>query len=277
MHVLRGALLFILLCPFHLGLVTQPPRLGLAHRRVRCRGPPCDVRAAALPHDGPGPSDAARFAELEEALAEKQRRITQLEAELRLWQDIRDPRPGASKPMEPAWWDPTYVQAFLGARPIGRVATSFPEKNGTPRQGAIVPASKARLALEFGNNPQHAVDGLSEFSHVWLLFLFHDNGPPTPPRAKVRPPRLGGATKGVFATRAPHRPNPIGLSLCRLDRVEGHVLELSGVDLVTYTHTHMHIHTHIRVFDRVVGHVLELSGVDLVDALSDVKYTSMCM
>ena len=54
-------------------------------------------------------------------------------------------------------------------------------------------------------------------------------------RAQVKPPRLGGATKGVFATRAPHRPNPIGLSLCRLDRVDGHVLELSGVDLVDGT------------------------------------------
>jgi len=56
------------------------------------------------------------------------------------------------------------LQEWLGARPIGRIITSFPEKNGTPRQGAIAPASKARLQLEFGNNPQHSVEGLSDFS-----------------------------------------------------------------------------------------------------------------
>jgi tRNA-Thr(GGU) m(6)t(6)A37 methyltransferase TsaA len=113
--------------------------------------------------------------------------------------------------------------------------TSFPDKNGTPRQGSVAPASRARLEIEFGNNPEHSLAGLLEFSHVWLLFLFHQNGAPTPPRAKVKPPRLDGATKGVFATRAPHRPNPIGLSLCKLDGIEGHVLQLSGVDLVDGT------------------------------------------
>jgi tRNA-Thr(GGU) m(6)t(6)A37 methyltransferase TsaA len=136
---------------------------------------------------------------------------------------------------EPKWWHPTEVQSWLGARPIGRIRTSFPEKNGTPRQGCIAPASKARLAIEFGNNPHHSLEGLEDFSHVWLLFLFHDNGPPTPPRAKIKPPRLGGATKGIFATRAPHRPNPIGLTLCQLQRIGGNELHLSGVDLVDGT------------------------------------------
>lgn len=144
-------------------------------------------------------------------------------------------RTGTLKSREPSWWHPQQLQEWLGARPIGTVMTSFPEKNGTPRQGSVAPASKARLEIGFGNNPQHSVEGLSDFSHVWLLFLFHHNGPHTPPKAKVRPPRLGGATKGVFATRAPHRPNPIGLSLCKLDRVTGNVLELSGVDLVDGT------------------------------------------
>ena len=96
----------------------------------------------------------------------------------------------------------------------------------------MCPASQARLDLEFGSNPQNSVEGLEDFSHVWLVFLFHDNGMTWCPKAHVIPPRLNGSRKGVFATRSPHRPNPIGLSLVRLDSVQGRSLFLSGVDIV---------------------------------------------
>mmetsp|Transcript_35666 Transcript_35666/g.83878 ORF Transcript_35666/g.83878 Transcript_35666/m.83878 type:complete len:391 (-) Transcript_35666:458-1630(-) len=118
---------------------------------------------------------------------------------------------------------------------VGTIKTCFPTKNGCPRQGAICPSSAGQLRISFGNNPQHSLDGLADFSHVWLLFLFHDNGANFSPRAKVFPPRLGGKPKGVFSTRAPHRPNAIGLTLCRLDRVHADTLFLSGVDLIDGT------------------------------------------
>ena len=145
---------------------------------------------------------ARSYAEIERLSA----RVRELEAERA--EEKMLPRPSqlsirharqkdAAEPCrEASWWDPAEVQEWLGARPIGRIMTSFPEKNGTPRQGSVVPASKARLVIEFGNNPQHALEGLEAFSHVWLLFLFHDNRHDAPPKAKVRPPRLGGATKG---------------------------------------------------------------------------------
>jgi len=177
----------------------------------------------------------AKTAELEAEKACAMDELRQLHAANRaLNAPPRDDR-RVHKGREPSWWHPAQVQEWLGARPIGRIMTSFPDKNGTPRQGSVAPASRARLEIEFGNNPEHSLSGLLEFSHVWLLFLFHENGRPTPPPAKVKPPRLDGATKGVFATRAPHRPNPIGLSLCKLDGIEGHVLQLSGVDLVDGT------------------------------------------
>jgi tRNA-Thr(GGU) m(6)t(6)A37 methyltransferase TsaA len=127
------------------------------------------------------------------------------------------------------------VAPSLGSRPIGYIKTSFPTKNGCPRQGTICEHARAKLTVEFGTNPQYSLDGLADFSHVWLLFLFSDNGASHSPRAKVLPPRLRGKAKGVFATRAPHRPNPIGLTLARLDSVDGATLELSALDLVDGT------------------------------------------
>jgi tRNA (Thr-GGU) A37 N-methylase len=78
----------------------------------------------------------------------------------------------------------------------------------------VVPASRARLRVLFGN-AEHAMLGLDGFSHVWVLFVFHDNGNRAV-KALVHPPRLDGDRMGVFATRSPHRPNPIGLSLCKV-------------------------------------------------------------
>lgn len=68
-------------------------------------------------------------------------------------------------------------------------------------------------------NPEHALQGLEDFSHLWILFHFHRNDS-THLKAKVSPPRLNGVRTGVFATRSPHRPCPIGLSLVKIDRIE---------------------------------------------------------
>lgn len=126
-------------------------------------------------------------------------------------------------------------------RPIGRIQTTFKTKNGTPRQATIDQEALGILRLDGewfrrrGTNMQHALDNLGEFSHVWLLFVFDRNGGEFS-KAKVKPPRSKVTTKmGVFSTRSPHRPNPIGLSLARLDCVSGIEVRLRGVDLLDGT------------------------------------------
>jgi tRNA-Thr(GGU) m(6)t(6)A37 methyltransferase TsaA len=119
-------------------------------------------------------------------------------------------------------------------RPIGRIESCFREKFGTPRQGALVPDAPARLRILPEYIPEQSLVGLSEFSHVWLVFEFHLNTNKGF-RSKIHPPRLQGGTMGVFASRSPHRPNPIGLTLARLVRIEGDTLVLEGVDLVNGT------------------------------------------
>lgn len=126
-------------------------------------------------------------------------------------------------------------ERFL-ARPIGRLHTIFVEKNGTPRQGCVCPSSAATLKLNLtkGLNAAHALEGLEAFSHVWIVFVFHLNGNAAT-KSKVHPPRCDGSKYGLFATRTPHRPNPIGLSLVQLERVCGDTLHLRGIDLVDGT------------------------------------------
>jgi len=135
--------------------------------------------------------------------------------------------PGEVEGGGPTWSS----QPVVGFRPIGYLQSCFLEKNGTPRQGNVAPTSRARLEVLFGSSPEHALQGLTAFSHVWVLFVFHDNGNKAI-KALVHPPRLDGGVQGLFATRTPHRPNPIGLSLCRLVAVEGATLILSGCDVI---------------------------------------------
>ena len=123
---------------------------------------------------------------------------------------------------------------------IARIHTDFPTKFGIPRQSGIIASLQGRIVFEPEYRNADAVRGLEEFSHIWLLWEFseavRDNWSPT-----VRPPRLGGNVhKGVFATRSPFRPNPIGLSSVRLEKVEidpqlGPVLYVSGADLMDGT------------------------------------------
>ena len=126
-----------------------------------------------------------------------------------------------------------------GLTPIGRIRSCYPEKFGTPKQPGLVSAATASLELYAPYDREEMVRGLEDFSHIWLLFLFHqtfgEGWKPT-----VRPPRLGGRKRvGVFASRSPHRPNHIGLSAVRLDKIVIEAgsarLELSGVDLVDRT------------------------------------------
>ncbi len=119
--------------------------------------------------------------------------------------------------------------------PVGFVRSCFKEKFAIPRQPQLAPAARGVLELVAPFDRPEAIQGLEQVSHVWLLFLFHQ-ALEDKPRLKVRPPRLGGnASLGVFATRATHRPNGIGQSVVKLDRVEPGRLWLSGIDLLDGT------------------------------------------
>ena len=123
---------------------------------------------------------------------------------------------------------------------IAHIHTDFPTKFGIPRQSGIVASLQGSIVFEPEYRNAEAVRGLEDFSHIWILWQFseavRDSWSPT-----VRPPRLGGnVRKGVFATRSPFRPNPIGLSSVRLEKVEidanlGPVLHVSGADLMDGT------------------------------------------
>ena len=129
---------------------------------------------------------------------------------------------------------------------IARIRSPFAEKFGIPRQSGVVEELQATVVFEPAFRNPDAVRGLEGFSHIWLIWQFsravRHTWSPT-----VRPPRLGGNERmGVFATRSPFRPNAIGLSSVRLERIE---------------------------FDRELGPVLHVSGADLMDGtpIFDIK------
>lgn len=119
-------------------------------------------------------------------------------------------------------------------KPIGYLESCFKDKFGTPRQPGLVKEAHAYLKISPEYQPEESLKGLEGFSHVWLLWVFHQNKSARF-HAKVHPPRLEGKTMGVFATRSPHRPNPIGLSLVKLISVEADGIVVAGVDLVDGT------------------------------------------
>ena len=119
--------------------------------------------------------------------------------------------------------------------PIGYVHSCFKEKFAIPRQPLLAPAAQGCIELLPPYDQADAVAGLEDISHIWVIFLFHKTLESTP-RLKVRPPRLGGNKSiGVFASRATHRPNGIGQSAVRLERVEAGRLWVSGIDLLDGT------------------------------------------
>jgi len=117
---------------------------------------------------------------------------------------------------------------------IGVIRSCYPDKFGTPRQSGLVRESTAILHLESHVQPLDALTGLEDFSHLWVLFHFHKNQSARY-HAKVHPPRLNGKTTGVFSTRSPHRPNPIGLSLVEILKIEGPQIHIRGIDLIDGT------------------------------------------
>jgi len=127
-----------------------------------------------------------------------------------------------------------YQETMPPMQVIGVLESCFKEKFVTPRQPQLAPASTAKLRIDARYHPEHALIGLAKFSHVWLISWFHLNTNKTF-HPKIHPPRMKGGKIGVFASRSPHRPNPLGLSLVKLEKVEGDTLYLSGIDLIQGT------------------------------------------
>ncbi len=135
--------------------------------------------------------------------------------------------------------DPAVKSRDDGMEIIGRVNSPYKEKFAIPRQPGLVKQVQGRIEMLSPYNHPDSVRDLEQFSHIWVVFIFHKT------QAKswkplVRPPRLGGNVKtGVFATRSTHRPNPVGLSVVKLDGItqsgEGLYLEISGLDLLDQT------------------------------------------
>ncbi len=127
------------------------------------------------------------------------------------------------------------MEGTIELKCIAHIHTDFPEKFGVPRQSGVVPELTGTVVFEPEYQNPDALRGLDGYDYIWLIWGFEgtDRGSTKP---TVRPPRLGGNTRmGVFATRSPFRPNPIGLSSVKLEGVErtaqGTVLRVSGIDM----------------------------------------------
>lgn len=127
------------------------------------------------------------------------------------------------------------MDSEIKLKPIGIIRSCFTDKFGIPRQPGLVKSATATLELVPPYNTAEAVRGLEEFSHVWIIFVFHQSVSESW-KATVRPPRLGGNERvGVFASRSNFRPNPLGLSVVKLLSVKGTSLKLGGGDFLDGT------------------------------------------
>lgn len=165
-------------------------------------------------------------------------------------------------------------------RPIAVIRTEFSEKFGIPRQSGLASGLRGRIVFNEEYRNPRSLRGLEDFSHLWLIWEFSANRSGDW-HAEVRPPRLGGNSyMGVFATRSPFRPNPLGLSCVEIDHIEydtseGPVIYVRGADLMDGTPVY-DIKPYIRYADSrpdaVCGYVDNLSEsalkVNISDALS---------
>jgi tRNA-Thr(GGU) m(6)t(6)A37 methyltransferase TsaA len=121
---------------------------------------------------------------------------------------------------------------LLTLQPIGHLRTAFATKVEAPRQPAAATGTPGIIELLPGMNLEHAIEDLAAWERIWVIFWFDRNAGWRP---KVLPPRSTDGRKGVLATRSPHRPNPLGLSALRLQRIEGLQLHVLDVDLLDGT------------------------------------------
>lgn len=119
---------------------------------------------------------------------------------------------------------------------IGTLISCFPEKFSSPRQGNLLELTRAKIVLK-KNIDMHSFDGIENFTYIWIIYVFHLNQNFL--SSKVTPPKYQGDENskklGIFATRTPHRYNPIGLTLCKFNKIEGREIFISCVDMITGT------------------------------------------
>ncbi|KAM3275465.1 hypothetical protein ACQJBY_044064 [Aegilops geniculata] len=165
----------------------------------------------------------ARVRELEDSLADAvEKAAAERRGRVRAQQSLR--RALSEHGTSPDNGKPVKAPASYPMAAIGTVQSCFSTRNGTPRQPLVVPLARATVVLNPARVAAEALEGLASYSHCWILYVFHLNTDldkmwKDPARsklkAKVRVPRLKGGKMGVLATRTPHRPNPIGLSVAK--------------------------------------------------------------
>lgn len=178
-----------------------------------------------------------------------------------------EPSPARKKQLPTIEDDTAANNGGLFVTPVGTIRSIYKLCVGTPRQGLLAPNARGCIELlKIGDSSaSSSVIGLEGYSHVWIIFVFHLNTKSTNPnkriKSKISPPALGGEKVGIFATRSPHRYNPIGITLCKIDRIERikktrHTKErvlvhLSGLDLVDGTPV-LDIKPYVPTYDSVL-------------------------
>jgi tRNA-Thr(GGU) m(6)t(6)A37 methyltransferase TsaA len=169
-----------------------------------------------------------------EIARQKQLRASERQGRIRVEKKILDSEKTTKSGEESVW----------SFHPIGYVQSVFEKRLGTPRQPGIVTAAHSTIVLN--SALKQSIDSLNEFSHLWVLFAFHNNTniqkrllakkPFDGLKLLVEPPKAQSRKVGVLSCRTPHRPNPIGLSLCRIVRVDqGGTIEVAGLDCLDGT------------------------------------------
>ena len=136
-------------------------------------------------------------------------------------------------------------------KPIGKIKSPFKTKFAVPRQSGLIKEIHSKICLKKNFQPEISLQGLKGFSHVWILWSFHLNQSDSF-KAKVKPPRFEGEKQGVFATRSPHRPNPIAMSVVELVDVGDDHIWVKGADLVDKTPI-LDIKPYIPEYDSIPG------------------------
>ena len=154
------------------------------------------------------------------------------------------------KQRPPTIEDETQADGGIFLKRVGTIRSIYRLCVGTPRQGLLAPNARGYIELEkIGDSSlASSVIGLEEYSHIWIIFIFHLNTKSSNPKrikSKISPPALGGKKVGLYATRSPHRYNPMGITLCKIDRIERVkvnkndeekvIIHISGLDLVDGT------------------------------------------
>jgi len=117
----------------------------------------------------------------------------------------------------------------LTLTPIGLVESPYRERFGVPRQGTLDGAGRGRIVLNPGANFEQALQGVAGFDMLWVIYGFHLNSGWNPMVTPTRGPKV---KRGLFATRAPHRPNPIGLTAVKILGIQGRTIEVEGLDIL---------------------------------------------